>query len=111
MLIVLTTYIFRYTSERTISLSNLPRLRRQGGIDPLTKILRTFLLMHPDIGAATAEKLEGTSHGVDTDNPQKFSPYSFAVSRVIAPPLVYPTLFSISPLNFACRDAQRKMTK
>jgi len=43
---MLTTYLFRYTSECTISQSNFHnflRLRRQGGIDPLTKILRTFL--------------------------------------------------------------------
>jgi len=43
---VLTTYLFRYTSECTISWSdfrNFLPLRRQGGIDPLTKILRTFL--------------------------------------------------------------------
>ena len=39
---MLTTYLFRYTSECTISYSNFLRLRRQGGIDPLTKILRTF---------------------------------------------------------------------
>ena len=41
---MLTTYLFRYTSECTISQSNFQnflRLRRQGGIDPLTKILRT----------------------------------------------------------------------
>ena len=38
---LLTTYLFRYTSECTISYSNFLRLRRQGGIDPLTKILRT----------------------------------------------------------------------
>jgi len=44
---MLTTYLFRYTSECTMSLSNFQnffRLRRQGGIDPLTKILRTFLI-------------------------------------------------------------------
>jgi len=44
---MLTTYLFRYTSECTISWSdfqNFLRLRRQRGIDPLTKILRTFLL-------------------------------------------------------------------
>jgi len=43
---MVTTYLFRYTSECTISKSNLQnvlRLRRQGGIDPLTKIPRTFL--------------------------------------------------------------------
>jgi len=43
---MLTTYLFRYSSECTISKSNFQnflRLRRQGGIDPLTKILRTFL--------------------------------------------------------------------
>ena len=42
----LTTYLFRYTSECTISWSNFQNilcLRRQGSIDPLTKILRTFL--------------------------------------------------------------------
>jgi len=44
---MLTTYLFRYTSECTISYSNFQnflRLGRQGGIDPLTKILRTFLV-------------------------------------------------------------------
>jgi len=43
---MLTTYLFRYTSECTISLSNFQsffRLRWQGGTDPLTKILRTLL--------------------------------------------------------------------
>ena len=38
--------LYLFTSECTISLSNFQnfiRLRRQGGIDPLTKILRTFL--------------------------------------------------------------------
>ena len=47
---MLTTYLFRYTSECTISWSNFQnflRLRRQGGIDPLTKILRTFLSHRP----------------------------------------------------------------
>ena len=37
---MLTTYLFRYTSERTISYSNFLnflRLRRQGGIDPPNK--------------------------------------------------------------------------
>ena len=37
-------YLFRYTSDCTISWSNFQNflcLRRQGGIDPLTKILRT----------------------------------------------------------------------
>ena len=45
---MLTTYLFRYTSECTISYSNFQkflRLRRQGGIDPLTKILRTPLAL------------------------------------------------------------------
>jgi len=43
---MLTAYLFRYTPECTISSSNFQnflRLRWQGGIDPLTKILRTFL--------------------------------------------------------------------
>ena len=43
---MLATYLFRYTSECTISWSNFQnfvRLKRQRGIDPLTKILRTFL--------------------------------------------------------------------
>ena len=52
---MLTTYLFRYTSECTISKSDFQkflRLRRQGGIDPanLTKILWTFLnivITHP----------------------------------------------------------------
>jgi len=41
---MLTTYLFRYTSECTILTSNFQkflRLRRQGGIDPLAKILQT----------------------------------------------------------------------
>ena len=47
---MLTTALFRYTSECTISLSNFQnclRLRRQGGIDPLNKIPRTFLVLPP----------------------------------------------------------------
>jgi len=43
---MLTTHLFKYTPECTISGSNFHNflcLRRQGGIDPLTKILRTFL--------------------------------------------------------------------
>jgi len=43
---MLNTHLFKYTSECTISGSNFHNflcLRRQGGIDPLTKILRTFL--------------------------------------------------------------------
>jgi len=42
---MLITYLFRYTSERTISLSNFHflRLRRQGALTPLTKIPRTLL--------------------------------------------------------------------
>ena len=47
---MLTTYLFRYTSECTIALSNFQnflRVRRQGGIDRLTKILRTFLVLPP----------------------------------------------------------------
>jgi len=43
---MLTTHLFRYTSECTVSQSNFQnflRLGWQGGIDPLTKILRTFL--------------------------------------------------------------------
>jgi len=43
---MLTTYLFRYTSECTQNFQNFLRLRRQGGIDPLTKILRTFLTVH-----------------------------------------------------------------
>ena len=41
---MLTTYLFRYTTECTIlqsSFLNFFRLTQQGGIDPLTKILRT----------------------------------------------------------------------
>jgi len=44
---MLTTYLFRYTSECTILQSNFQnflRLRRQRGIDPLTKSLRTPLV-------------------------------------------------------------------
>ena len=46
---MLTAYLFRYTSECTISQSNFQnflRLGRQGGNDPLTKILRTFLVVY-----------------------------------------------------------------
>jgi len=45
----LATYLFRYTSECTISWSNFQnclRLRQQEGNDPLTKILRTFLIAY-----------------------------------------------------------------
>ena len=45
---MLTTYLFRYTPECTISQSNFLNflsLRRHGGIDPLTKILRTLLVI------------------------------------------------------------------
>jgi len=44
---MLTTYLFRYTSECIISWSNLKkkflRVTQQGDIDPLTEILRTPL--------------------------------------------------------------------
>jgi len=45
---MLTTYLFGYTPECTISLSNFQnflRLGRQGGTDPLTKIMRTPLTL------------------------------------------------------------------
>ena len=52
---MLTTYLFRYTSECTISYSNFLRLRRQRGIDPANQnpvdvpaaaIGLTYLLLH-----------------------------------------------------------------
>ena len=48
------------------------------------------------VNAPRHRRSHGCKVGVDTDNPQNFSPHSFAVSRVIAPPLVYPTLFHLA---------------
>ena len=66
--------------------------------------------------AVAAEKLEGTSDGVDTDDrsPWSFPPYPFAVSRYCptpVSPIYFPTFLSVSPLNSACRSAQQKITK
>ena len=61
---MLTTYLFRHTSEYTISWSNFPnflRLRRQGGIDPLTKILRTSLITY---WARTFAKADGQTENI-----------------------------------------------
>jgi len=54
---MLTTYLFMYTSECTILQSyfqNFLRLRRQGGIDPLTRILRTPLMQGCRCNSGTA---------------------------------------------------------
>ena len=53
----LTTYLFRYTSECTISWSNFQnflRLSRQGALTPLTKILQTFLDANRSVDAICA---------------------------------------------------------
>jgi len=57
---MLTTYLFRYTSECSAPFCSqifkifLASRTRQGGIDPLTKILRTFLITALNIGVNAA---------------------------------------------------------
>ena len=60
---MLTTYLFRYTiyfrmHHFVVKFSKFLRLRRKWGIDPLTKILRTFLLV------ISTETLEYRRRGV-----------------------------------------------
>jgi len=78
------------------------------GIAHSSDLLRTI------IGAAAAEKLDGTSDGVDTDITDPFKIFHAIFFRYFPTPVTpvhFSTVLSVSPLNLASHNARLKITK